>query len=385
MKRGFSILTALGLGAGFMYLFDPQIGNRRRTHIRDQAASVLRQSDRFIEKSGRDIRNRTRGVLAEARHLLSGRKDSNDWVLEERVRATLGRLSRHPGPMEVSASHGRVNLSGHVLKDEVDRIILGASRVRGVKELVNELVVHDSMESIPGLQGWSERPESRPDPLQRNWSPTARLASGAGGLAMTTYGLARRGMMGTALSLIGLGLATRGITNRSLGRVLGFGSAGNTIDLQKTINIDAPVEEVYRFWENAENFPRFMEHVKEIIVSGENYHWTVVGPAGAPVEFNTTITRREPNRLIAWMSRPNETVKSAGMVQFHPNPDGGTRVTVHMSYTPPAGAVGHAVATIFGVDPKHAMQHDLARLKTLLEEGKTTAKGKKVTKQEVSK
>lgn len=59
-------------------------------------------------------------------------------------------------------------------------------------------------------------------------------------------------------------------------------------------------------------------------------------------------------------------------------------MTVRMGYTPPAGAVGHAIATIFGVDPKHAIDDDLARLKTLLEQGKTTAGGKKVTRQEVS-
>jgi uncharacterized membrane protein len=202
---------------------------------------------------------------------------------------------------------------------------------------------------------------------------------------MTSYGLARRGIIGTAMSLLGLGLATRGITNQGLTKVLGIGSARNAVEFHKTININAPVEEVYRFWENVENYPRFMEHVKEIIVSGDNYHWTVAGPAGTPVEFDTVMTRKEQNRVIAWKSRPNETIKSAGIVQFRPNPDGGTRVTVRMGYTPPVGAVGHVVATIFGVDPKQAMDDDLARMKTLLEEGKTTAKGQKVRKEEVTK
>ncbi|HEY5572413.1 MAG TPA: hypothetical protein VIK64_05285, partial [Anaerolineales bacterium] len=67
-----------------------------------------------------------------------------------------------------------------------------------------------------------------------------------------------------------------------------------------------------------------------------------------------------------------------------PNPQGGTRVTVRMSYTPPAGAVGHAVASLFGVDPKKAMDDDLVRMKSLIEEGKTTAEGKQVKKEEVA-
>jgi uncharacterized membrane protein len=384
MKRGFSILGALGIGAGLMYLFDPQFGNRRRSLIRDQATSLLRQSDTFIEKAGRDIRNRARGVLAETTGKLSDHKGASDWVLEERVRANIGRITRHPGSVEVTADQGRVTLSGPILKEEVDRVVSGASKTRGVKEINNRLEVHESAENIPGLQGHSERPEPRPELLQENWSPTARLVTGAGGLAMTTYGLARRGLTGTALSLVGLGLATRGITNQRINRFLGLGSARNAVEFHKTININAPVEEVYRFWENVENYPRFMEHVKEIIVSGDNYHWTVAGPAGTPVEFDTVMTRKEQNRVLAWKSRPNETIKSAGIVQFQSNPEGGTRVTVRMSYTPPAGALGHAVAALFGVDPKQAMDSDLARMKTLLEEGKTTAEGKQVTREEVS-
>jgi uncharacterized membrane protein len=55
-----------------------------------------------------------------------------------------------------------------------------------------------------------------------------------------------------------------------------------------------------------------------------------------------------------------------------------------MSYNPPAGALGHAVATLFGSDPKSAMNEDLVRLKSLLETGKTTAKGKEVMQGDLS-
>lgn len=385
MNRGVSLLGALGLGAGLMYFLDPQVGNRRRALVRDQAVSVLNQSDRFIEKAARDVRNRARGLVAETTGRFSNRTGVHDWVLEERVRANIGRLSRHPGSIEVTAHEGHVTLSGPILKGEVDRVVSGAHRTRGVKEVSNHLQVHESAQDIPGLQGFPQRPEPRADLMQRNWSPTTRLVTGAGGAAMTAYGLARGGALGSLLSVLGLGMAARGITNKDIGRLFGFREGRNTVEVQKAINIDAPVEEVYRFWENAENFPRFMEHVQEIMVSGDNYHWTVAGPAGTPVEFDTVITRKEPNRLITWKSRPGETVKSAGVVQFRPNPEGGTRVIVRMGYTPPAGVLGHAVATIFGVNPKQAMDNDLMRLKTLVEEGRTTVEGRQVRRDEVSR
>ena len=385
MKRGFSVLGAVGLGAGLMYLFDPEEGNRRRALMRDQAISMLRRSDDFIEKTARDFRNRTRGMVAETMAALSDQEGTTDWVLEERVRAEIGRFSRHSSSIEVTANQGRVTLSGPILKDEVDRVVSSVSKVRGVKEMDNRLEVHESPDDIPALQGQPQRREPRMELLQENWSPTARLVTGAGGLAMALYGLARRGVTGTAMALTGLGLAARGITNKEIKKIVGVGSERNAVDFHKTININAPVEEVYRFWENIENFPRFMEHVKEVRMGGDGHsHWKVAGPAGAPVEFDAITTKKEKNRVIAWKSQPNEVVKSAGIVQFEPNPQGGTRVTVRMSYTPPAGAVGHAVASLFGVDPKKAMDDDLVRMKSLIEEGKTTAEGKQVKKEEVA-
>jgi hypothetical protein len=62
----------------------------------------------------------------------------------------------------------------------------------------------------------------------------------------------------------------------------------------------------------------------------------------------------------------------------------GTQVNVNMSYTPPAGAVGHAVASLFGKDPKTEMDADLARMKSLLEQGRTRAGGQRVTREEVT-
>jgi uncharacterized membrane protein len=301
------------------------------------------------------------------------------------VRAELGRVSRHPGAIEVSSNQRVVTLSGPILASEVDKVLSHITHVRDVRRVDNQLEVHESAQDVPALQGNPPPREPKFELRQENWSPTARLLTGLGGGVLSIYGMSRRGLIGTSLSLLGLGLAARGVTNIELKRLLGLGGGRRAIDVQKAININAPVEEVYEIWSHFENFPRFMAHVQEIrdLGSGRS-HWKVAGPAGIPVEWEAVITKQVPNQVIAWKSLPDEPVKSAGIVQFHPNPDGSTRVTVRLSYNPPAGALGHTVASLFGVEPKHAMDEDLVRLKSLLETGKTTVEGREVTRQMLS-
>ncbi len=106
--------------------------------------------------------------------------------------------------------------------------------------------------------------------------------------------------------------------------------------------------------------------------------------APTPEIVFSPFTRDIPNEYISWETDPDSQIHHAGFVRFDENPDGSTRVTVQMSYVPPAGAAGHAVAKIFGVDPRQAMNDDLIRLKSLLEEGKTTTGDTEVTFNQVN-
>src|SRR5205085_10331375 len=81
-------------------------------------------------------------------------------------------------------------------------------------------------------------------------------------------------------------------------------------------------------------------------------------------------------RLLAWQSEPGSTIANAGMIRFEPAPGGNTRVDIHFSYNPPGGALGHFAAMLFGADAKSAMDEDLLRLKSLIEQGTTSAPGK---------
>jgi uncharacterized membrane protein len=372
------ILTSIGLGAGLMYFFDPQHGTRRRAMVRDKANRFVNDLDESINKAMEDSRNRARGVLSEMTAKLSD-QGAPDWILEERVRTNLGRISAHGRAVDVRADGGRITLSGPVLREEEDEIVKAAIRTRGVHDVEDQLQVVENPQDIPALQGGpSSRRQAHPDWQQRNWSPATRLLSSVGGSLLTLYGLTRKGVAKPVLSTAGLVLTTRGLTNLDTRSLLGLGLGENGIKVQKAINIFAPIDEVYRFWRNFENFPMFMNHVKEISVNNDVSTWKVAGPAGSAYQFQSYITQDIPNELIAWETLPDSDIHSAGFVRFDENRDGSTRVTVQMSYVPPVGVVGHAVAQLFGVDPRQAMHEDLIRLKTLLEEGKTTSEGRTV-------
>ena len=147
----------------------------------------------------------------------------------------------------------------------------------------------------------------------------------------------------------------------------------------------APVEQVFEFWSNPENFAKIMEHVQEVKRTGENrFRWTVSGPAGSSISWTSRITQSTPNETLVWRSEPGSVVRSGGIARFQPTQDGATRIHLLMSYNPPAGAIGQALATLFGVGPKSVLDEGLIRVKSLFEHGKTTAHGEKLTGEQLS-
>jgi len=366
------LLTSLGLGAGLMYFLDPQEGNRRRAMVRDKMNRLVGNLDNSIDVVQEDLRNRARGVLAELSARLS-EQGAPDWILEERVRSNLGRLARQTGSVHVEARGGRIIVSGPVLKDDVYEVLKAASRTRGVHGVENQLQVFESPQDIPALQGTPSARRRVVPEWQQNWSPATRFIGGISGSLLTLFGLKRRGLAKPVLSTAGLILTARSLTNMDPRSLVGIGTNENAIRVHKAININAPIDEAYHFWRNFENFPLFMQHVKEVsIQAGGVTSWRVAGPAGSSAEFQAHVTRDIPNEVIGWETLPESQVHHSGFVRFDENGDGSTRVTVQMNYLPPAGALGHAVAQLFGVDPRQAMHEDLIRLKSLLEAGRTS-------------
>lgn len=369
-----TLLVSVGLGAGLMYFMDPQHGNRRRALVQDRFNRWVNSLDDSLEMAKEDMRNRARGVLSELTAKLSD-QSAPDWILEERVRSSLGHLARNARGIDIRSERGRIHLSGPVLSQDRENLLRAASRTRGVYGVEDELQVFDNPQDIPVLQSsLISRRSVTSEMGQQSWSPATRLLSSVGGSLLTLYGLRRKGLTKPLLSTAGLILTTRGLANKDPRSLLGMGTGENAaIKVRKAINIEAPIDEVYQFWRNFENFSLFMNHVKEISVQGDVSSWKVAGPAGTSVEFQSHITQDTPNQMIAWETLPDSQVQSVGFVRFDPNRNGGTRVSVQMDYTPPAGVLGHAVAQLFGVDPRQAMHEDLMRLKSLLEGGKTSS------------
>jgi uncharacterized membrane protein len=377
------MISGAAIGAGLMYLADPDRGNRRRAFVRDQVVHGFRLFGTVVDKGIRDMRNRARGTVAEAWCAVK-QENVSDEVLVDRVRAKIGRTVSYPSAIEVTAKDRRIILSGPVLESEADDLIDAAYSVRGVRDVESLVETHRTTENVPGLQGHSGRTRPRPELLQENWAPGTRLLVGAGGAIALAFPTRNRNIALPSRIIGGLLLA-RAVTNLSLRRFFGLIRSRRAIRFQKTITIHAPVDQLFQFWSNPENFAKVMEHVQEVKRTGENrFRWTVSGPAGSSISWTSRITQSTPNEMLVWRNEPGSVMRSGGIVRFQSTEDGATRIHLLISYNPPAGAVGHALATLFGVWPKEMLDEDLVRMKSLFEHGKTTAHGETVTREQLS-
>jgi osmotically-inducible protein OsmY len=140
MNKGVTIASgigALGLGAGLMYLLDPDRGNRRRALIRDQAVHLAHKTSDALGTAATDISNRVRGLVAETQARFRHEEVPDD-LLVERVRAKMGHAVSHPRAITVTAHQGRVTLSGRILAQEAGRLLAAAAAVRGVTGVENQ-------------------------------------------------------------------------------------------------------------------------------------------------------------------------------------------------------------------------------------------------------
>jgi hypothetical protein len=219
MNKAILFGAGVGLGTGVMFLLDPARGKRRRALVSDKWNLALRKTGECMEVTARDVSSRTRGLVADIQGRLSS-EQPEDSVLVDRVRSKIGRVVSHPSAIEVTAQNGKVTLSGPILASEVGQALSCVGWVRGVKDVVNNLEVHEAAENHPALQGGRERQSSRFELFQENWSPTARLLAGAAGASLAVYGGTRRNALGAGLGAAGLLLMTRGITNSDFSHLI---------------------------------------------------------------------------------------------------------------------------------------------------------------------
>jgi uncharacterized membrane protein len=221
----------------------------------------------------------------------------------------------------------------------------------------------------------------------RNVSEIERWASGVGGGALAVYGVTRLlsggSVSGAVLALIGGALVYRGATGHcNMYQALGINTAeggsdnpvvsvpaGSGIKVEKSVTINRSPQELYSFWRRFENLPRFMNHLESVTTTTQGRsHWVAKAPAGTTVEWDAEIYNEKEGELIAWRSLDGADVDNAGSVRFEPAAEG-TLVRVTLRYDPPGGAVGAAVARLFGENPEQQIEEDLGRFKQVMETG----------------
>ncbi len=253
------------------------------------------------------------------------------------------------------------------LSEQLRPLIEGATRTleRGAASVVPPSPGYGSR--IGDLEGLSDATlRSRPRDSGTG-SSSATWWQIAGGL-LALYVLTRRGGVAGLFKTVGTGLLVSTAGQGKLGltarRPL---DRRRAVDIQKSLYIDAPVDQVYAFWSNYENFPLFMSHVREVEDLGTGRsRWSVSGPGGVPIVWTAVLTQQAPDQVIAWRSESGSMLENAGVIRFLPA-GSGTRVNLRFCYYPPVGGAGEAVAELLGSDPRAKLNEDLGRMKDLLE------------------
>jgi uncharacterized membrane protein len=160
------------------------------------------------------------------------------------------------------------------------------------------------------------------------------------------------------------------LIGQELGRESGTmgGRREGGVHVAESITINRSADEIYRFWRNSENLPRFMSNVDSVqTVDDRRQHWRMRMPTGTQLEWDAEIVDDQPGQLIAWRSLPGADLPNSGAVRFVPAPgDRGTEVHVELSSELPGGRVAGRMGKLLA---REQVANNLRRLKQLLEAG----------------
>jgi uncharacterized membrane protein len=240
--------------------------------------------------------------------------------------------------------------------------------------------LHEPRISVRGIREYEEshRPTS-----DLNVGDAERWASTIGGSLLLAQGLRRGSFGGLALALFGGSLIYRGVTGHCQAyQALHIDTSDKHRAAQEehihkgrlakhSTTVNRPAEELYRFWREQTNAPKFMTNIESVVKTGEKTsHWVLVGPLGKKFSWDSEVITEDAGRIFAWKSLPGGDLSNAGSVRFETLPgDRGTAVTLEVNFEPPAGALGVIAARLFGEDPDAMTREHLRRFKQLMEAG----------------
>jgi uncharacterized membrane protein len=360
------VLLMVAGTAGATLLMDPASGQRRRALVRDRIGGLTnRLKDRTRDVS-KDISSRTQRFASQAKSRWRDEVQTDEAVCR-RVRAAIREAIPHQRLIGVSVTNGHVLLHGEVLTHEREPLLSAVRSVPGVTEVTDRLTERESIRNGEDVWGDAMKASSwkrHVDLRQERWTPPARIVTGILGGALIGQAARRPSALGVLAGVVGSTLLARSAMNKPLTRL---GRGQGVVDVHRNLVIHAPVERVFALFDSVENYPCFLRSVREVRrQENGRSHWVVRGPAGSTVEWDSITTVRQPNELLAWHSVPGSKAgQHSGVIRFERLDDNQTRVDLRMSYSPPAGAMGHAVLKLLGADSE--LDEDLAQLKRVAE------------------
>lgn len=142
----------------------------------------------------------------------------------------------------------------------------------------------------------------------------------------------------------------------------------SNVNIRVNSVINKPVSEVYNFWRNLENLPKFMNHLDSVrSISSTISEWTAKGPGGiGKISWNAEIIRDEKNKLLSWNSIEGSSIKNAGKIVFKPKGKA-TELDVTISYHAPLGIAGESAAKLLNPYFEKLVKDDISNLKVYLE------------------
>lgn len=175
--------------------------------------------------------------------------------------------------------------------------------------------------------------------------------------------------VGLGLASLGIGAAVWAATQRRKNDPRD--AADRAVSVEHVVTVNRNIHDVYAFWKDFENFPRFMRHLESVErIDDRRSRWRAKAPIGLKVEWEAEMLEDRADEWIAWRSLPGSRVENSGSVRFSPAPGArGTEVRVQLQYTPPGGAFGRGLAWLFGEEPDIQVKDDLRRFKQLMETG----------------
>lgn len=214
---------------------------------------------------------------------------------------------------------------------------------------------------LGALRRWQSSGSGQSEGDRRRQSRAEKFGSLLGGSALAAVGVSRRSWPGLAMAAAGGFLIYHGARGRS---------GPNPIRVQVSFTINKPLEEVWNFWRNFENLPRFMTHLQEVRPTSHRHsHWTAKSPAGT-VSWNAEIVDEREHEFLVWRSVQESDIETRGSVEFRRAPGNrGTEIHVAMDYRVPGGRLSAAVASLFGESAGQQVREDLRHFKQLLETG----------------